>query len=203
VSLGACTAEGCGDVAIVAMDEGRFCRGHFLAHSYQVLGTLATQMDRPEFHAEHGDSVARQLEECMRRAAEIACLPVSPGNLERAQVLDVLLWASELHGKLRRGPRVPVRMPILLKSSGPGEPWEEVTESQMLSLHGMQIASQHPLRVRDILTCMRLDNRRQTMARVVWTRPLASGMTEAGLEFTGGEDFWGLAPFEVASRSKS
>jgi len=110
--------------------------------------------------------------------------------------------ASELHGKLRRGPRVPVRMPILLKSSGPGEPWEEVTESQTLSLHGMRVASQHQLRVRDALTCMRLDNRRQTQARVVWARPLASGVTEAGLEFTSGEDFWGLAPFDVASYSK-
>ncbi len=184
------------------MDQGRFCRKHFLAHSYLVLGTLATQMDRPEFHGQYGDSAARQLEECMRRAAEIACLPVSPDNLERAQVLDVLLWASELHGKLRRGPRVPAKLPILLKSSGPGEPWEEATESQTLSRHGMQIASQHELRARDVVMCIRLDNRRQTEARIVWTRPLASGVTEAGLEFTSGEDFWGLAPVDAVSPGK-
>ena len=49
----------------------------------------------------------------MRGAADIACNPAPPSNLERARVIDVLLWASELHGRLRRSPRVPAQIPVL------------------------------------------------------------------------------------------
>src|SRR5579862_6608098 len=99
-----CSAEGCVETAAVAMDERRFCRAHFLAYSYRSLEATAAQFQQPQFHELHADAASRFLEECMRQAAEIACAPVVPGNFERAQVLDVLLWASELYGHLRRGP---------------------------------------------------------------------------------------------------
>ena len=75
-------------------------------------------------------AASRFLQECMRTAADLASSQQMPSNLERAQVYDVLLWASELHGRLRRSPRKVVKFPILLRSKMPGRLREVRTEIQ-------------------------------------------------------------------------
>lgn len=131
----------------------------------------------------------------MRRAADIACAPAPPSNLERAQVLDVLLWASELHGRLRRGPRVKARMAVQLRSEE--QQWEENGETQLLSRHGFQLITRRELNVEDRVVCVRLDNNWQAEARVVWVRRSESGETEAGFEFLTDENFWGISTWPV------
>ena len=119
-----CTAQGCPETAAVVLEEHPVCQKHFLSSAYSRLETISTQIQRPEFHKVEADGAAGFLEECMRLAAEIACFATAPGNLERAQVLDVMLWASELHGRLRRGGRFPAKVPILLRSTSEDRPWE-------------------------------------------------------------------------------
>ncbi|PYU28635.1 MAG: hypothetical protein DMG31_19620 [Acidobacteria bacterium] len=128
----------------------------------------------------------------MREATNIACAAELPNNLERAQLLDILLWASELYGRLRRGPRVRASIPILVRSEDAQKPWEEKTETRELSVHGFSFLCRHELRDGDALLCVRLDNGRRVGARVAWARPKDSGETEAGLEFVTETDFWGM-----------
>jgi hypothetical protein len=104
--------------------------------------------------------------------------------------MDVLLWASELHGRLRRGPRVPARISILLRSNLSGEPWEEKTETEFLSRHGAQILCRHEVKMGDVLTCVRLDSGVRAESRVVWTRPRPSGEMEVGIEFSSDMNYW-------------
>jgi hypothetical protein len=189
-----CAAEGCPEAAITLLEERDFCRAHFLATAYRHLESISAQIHDSHFHSEHGESACRFLEQCMRQAADIACGAELPGNLERAQVLDILLWASELHGRLRRGPRVRARIPILVRSEDPMRPWEEKTETRLLSLHGFHFQCRHELQTGAVLTCVRLDNGRRVDARVVWARSKDSGETEAGLQFLTDEDFWSLEP---------
>lgn len=129
----------------------------------------------------------------MRGAADIACAPVTPPNLEKAQVVDILLWASELHGRLRRSPRVSARIPVLLRSEALDQPWEERTETQILSRHGAQVCCRVEVHNGDVLTCIRLDNGRRADSRVTWTHRKASGELEFGIEFANEDNFWGLA----------
>jgi hypothetical protein len=185
-------AEACTDAAIASLEDRRFCRAHFLAQAYRHLESIASQIQDAHFHVEHGESAARFLEQCMRETADTACGAEVPGNLERAQLLDILLWASELHGRLRRGPRVRARIPILVRSEDPMRPWEEKTETRFLSLHGFHFECRHEVQAGGILTCVRLDTGRRVDARVVWARVKASGETEAGLQFLTDEDFWNL-----------
>jgi hypothetical protein len=146
------------------------------------------------WHGEnHAEASARHLEECMRGAADIACNPAPPSNLERARVIDVLLWASELHGRLRRSPRVPARIPVLLRSEAPDRPWEEKTQTMILSRYGMQVSCRSEIRQGDALTCVRLDNGQRVDGRVVWVQRKASGEIETGIEFSGEGNFWGIA----------
>ena len=187
-----CAAEGCVEAAVASLDEHPVCRRHFVAEAYRHLESMAAQVQEPDFHSQHGELATRLLEQCMREVTNIACAAEFPGNLERAQLLDILLWASELYGRLRRGPRVRARIPILLRSEDAEKPWEEKTETLQLSVHGFSFLCRHELRSGDVLTCVRLDSARRAGARVVWARCKDSGETEAGVEFVTDEDFWGM-----------
>jgi hypothetical protein len=187
-----CAADGCAEAAAASLDGRQVCRTHFMAGAYRHLDSIAAQIQEPHFHTQHGDSASLFLEQCMREATNIACAPELPNNLERAQLLDILLWASELYGRLRRGPRVSASIPILIRSEDPQKPWEEKTETRQLSMHGFSFVCRHELRHGATLTCVRLDNGRRLDGRVAWARAKDSGETLAGVEFSTEEDFWGL-----------
>lgn len=195
-----CSVDTCSETAIVRVADQPVCRHHFLALCYRRLEAISGQIHLPEFHHANSDSAASFLEDCMRQAADIACATEAPDNLERAQVLDVLLWASELHSHLRRGPRLPGGIAIVLRSESAKEPWEERTETQGLSRHGLKVHCRRRVSAEQVLTCVRLDNGWSAQARVVWSRRMASGSFEAGLEFLTDTNFWEL---DVSGRAGS
>jgi hypothetical protein len=185
-----CTASACAETPVALLDENPLCRAHFLASAYQHLESIAARIQESDFHVRHGESAARCLEQYMREVTSIACAEEVLSNLERAQVLDILLWASELFGHLRRGPRVSARIPILVRCEVPENPWEEKTETLVLSAHGFLLICRHELRQGETLTCIRLDTGRRLTARVAWVRQKESGETHAGMEFLSDENFW-------------
>jgi PilZ domain len=187
-----CAAEACVEASVASLDERQVCRAHFLTGAYRHLESISSQIHEPQFHSQHGELASRFLEQCMREATNIACAAELLNNLERAQILDILLWASELYVRLRRGPRVRVSIPILVRSEDAEKPWEEKTETRLLSVHGFCFLCHHELHSGDVLTCVRLDSGRRVGARVAWARGKDSGETEAGVEFVTDEDFWGM-----------
>jgi hypothetical protein len=187
-----CAVNGCVEAAVASLDDRVVCRAHFLASAYGHLESIAAHIREPNFHENHDEPAARCLEQCMREAANIACAAEPPGNLERAQLLDILLWASDLHGCLRRGPRIRARIPILVRCEAPDGPWEEKSETYMLSAYGFSFLCRHELSKDQVLTCVRLDTGRRQNVRVVWVRARQSGESEAGLEFLTLDDFWGF-----------
>ncbi len=189
-----CAANRCAEAAVASFDDRAVCRAHFLSSAYGHLESIASQIHEPDFHENHDESAARCLEQCMREATNIACGAEPPGNLERAQLLDILLWASELYGCLRRGPRVRARIPIRVRSEDSEGPWEEKTETHILSTHGFSFVCRHELSKDQALTCVRLDTGRRVDARVVWVRAKESGEIEAGLEFVIARIFGASSP---------
>ena len=101
---GSCSVESCPETAIACLEDNAVCYRHFLKRAYARLESISSEMQDPHFLELHSDETGHFLEECIREAADIACVFASPDNLERARMLDVLLWASELHALLRRGP---------------------------------------------------------------------------------------------------
>jgi len=198
-----CTEQGCTESAIVLIGENWLCNQHFIERSYRQLEEISAEMREASLQESNAEESARRLEECMRGAADIACSPVPPSNLERARVIDVLLWASELHGRLRRSPRVAARIPILLRSEALDRPWEEKTQTLLLSRHGMNVSCRSEIRQGDALTCVRLDTGQRVEGRVVWTQRRASGEIEAGVEFSGEGNFWGIAWSESREEARS
>ncbi len=198
-----CSEPGCAEAAIVLIGENWLCSPHFIQRSYQQLEKISAGIRATSFHENHTEESARRLEECMRGAADIACSPAPPSNLERARVVDVLLWASELHGRLRRSPRVSARIPVLLRSDVTDRPREEKTETSVLSRHGMQVSCRSEIRQGDTLTCVRLDNGQRVEGRVAWIQRKASGEIEAGVEFSIEGNFWGIAWNENREEARS
>jgi hypothetical protein len=198
-----CSEPGCAEAAVVLIGDSWLCSQHFIQRSYQHLEKISAGMRESSFQENNAEESARRLEECMRSAADIACSPVPPSNLERARVIDVLLWASDLHGRLRRSPRVPAKIAVLLRSEAQGRAWEEKTETLVLSRHGMQVASRSEIRQGDTLTCIRLDTGQRVEGRVVWIQRRPSGEVEAGVEFSGEGNFWGMAWSENREEARS
>jgi len=188
-----CSEPKCAEAAAVSLEERPVCRTHYLAQCYRRLEAISASVKNHQFSQEEAEAAGRFLQDCMRSAADIASAQDMPTNLERAQVFDVLLWASELHGRLRRSPRRRARFSILLRSEMPGRIWEDRAETKVVSRHGMQIACRADIRPKDTLICTRLDNGRRAEATVAWTGRNDSGELEAGLELTRDENFWGLA----------
>lgn len=187
-----CAADGCAEASVASLENHPVCRTHFVTGAYRHLESIAAQIQEPHFHSRHGESAGQFLEQCMREATNIACAPELPSNLERAQLLDILLWASELYGRLRRGPRVRATIPILVRCENPQNPWEEKADTRQISMHGFSFLCRHELHESDFLTCVRLDTGRRVEARVAWARSQSSGETEAGVEFVTDEDFWAM-----------
>ena len=193
--LDQCSESGCAEAALVSLGEWRVCRAHYLAYCYQRLEAISQSVKIRNYTMTHeeAESAGRFLQDCMRTSADIASSPDMPPNLERAQVYDVLLWASELHGRLRRSPRKAARLAILLRSEMPGRAWEVRAETEVISRHGMRLRCNADIRAEDTVTCIRLDNGKRAEAIVAWTRRADSGDMEAGLQFVREENFWGLA----------
>jgi hypothetical protein len=192
---GMCMEAGCAEAAIVSLAERSVCRSHYLAYCYKRLEAIAQNVSVQNYKMtqEEAESANRFLQDCMRSAADIASATEMPSNLERAQVYDVLLWASELHGRVRRSPRRAARFPVLLRSDISGRVWEVRAETQIVSRHGMRITCRADIRPKDTLTCIRLDNGRRAEATVAWTSLTDAGVAEAGLEIVREENFWELA----------
>ena len=188
-----CTEPECAEAAIVSLGERSVCRSHYLAYCYKRLEAISESVRTYHMSQEEADASGRFLQDCMRSAADIASASEMPNNLERAQVYDVLLWASELHGRLRRSPRKMAKFPILLRSDIPGRVWEVRSETQIVSRHGMRITCSVDIHPKDTLTCIRLDNGHRAEATVAWTGRNDLGEAEAGIEFLREENFWGLA----------
>jgi hypothetical protein len=195
-----CSFDGCAEPVITSLDANVFCYQHFLTSSYRRLEAIAAQIRDPQFHQFKAEAAGRFLEDCMRTAADVACSGATPTNLERARILDVLLWASELHGRLRRGPRLPLRIAVLLRCETPGKAWEEKTETQVVSRYGAQLTCKHAVSGGDTLTCVRLDTGARTETRVVWARQQISGEMDLGIEFSKDTNFWELRSLGSASQ---
>jgi hypothetical protein len=101
-----CSRMDCSKRMVTALGDEELCFDHFCARCYELLehtdGTAESRRD-----AAGCAEVRRRLDECARRALEIALRQIELSNLERARLLDILLWSGELSSELRqkRNPR--------------------------------------------------------------------------------------------------
>ena len=187
-----CETPGCDQRAVIALEAHPRCREHFIHSAYGLLDRASVQLERAAFHGPEAESVLRELDECMRAATSLAIAPGKPENLERAQLMDILLWASELCRRMRRGPRKGIAIAVVLRSDAAGRVWREDAETSTLSRHGACVVCRHEAVYGDILHVRRKDTAQEAPARVVWVRRLTNESFEIGFEFVDQDNFWRL-----------
>jgi hypothetical protein len=178
-----CSVEGCEKCSATALDVRYVCLGHFISICYENLEELSQNTRKWSFGGTQWEFARRFTQECIEGAISFSRQSPELSNLERARLLDLLLWSTELGKRLRRSPRAPEAANIRLISEKPGNLWVEETRTLDTSQHGARTQCQHTVKNDDILKVLRLDTGEQAQARVVWHRPTASGAQEVGLEF--------------------
>jgi hypothetical protein len=99
-----CAVDFCEGSAVGTLAQQDFCVDHFIELCYENLQRIDPRGQR-EARMSVGLPVMRAfIEECSRRALEVAMRCENLDNLQRGQLLDILLWAGELF-LLLRAPR--------------------------------------------------------------------------------------------------
>jgi hypothetical protein len=171
------------------LDLRQLCRDHFIAYCYSRLDEIGMELRRNLDDA-NSESLRQFLQDCVEQITVLAHTRSDLDNLERAKMLDIALWASDLGRRIRRSPRQSASVRVRISGSGELAAWEEETRTRVISRHGASLTCRHAVRRGDVLHIMRCDNDRRIQARVVWTESLGPKGLEIGVEFIEPGDFW-------------
>lgn len=96
-----CSRVDCSEPAVTSFEERKFCFDHFCMRSYELLERSHRGVDLA-YSSEEFNEELFALDDLARRALEVSFGPHTLDNLDRARLLDILLWAGELTSNLRR-----------------------------------------------------------------------------------------------------
>jgi hypothetical protein len=95
--VGPCALAECQRLAVAVLDGQPLCLDHFFSRCYAALADFDQYRDYARVDREQIRSRLRNfLEECSAQALNISLRVQNMSNLQRARLLDVLLWAGEL-----------------------------------------------------------------------------------------------------------
>jgi hypothetical protein len=187
------TAEGTQQCSIPGCEQnsatpnlGRLCLVHFIKASYVRLEELSRSTHTWSVGGVAWESARSFVQDCVQIATRFTQQKPDLPNLQRAQLVDITIWAAELGQRLRRSPRSPLAVSLRLISDIAGNCWEEETFSLDFSRHGARTQCQHVVKNDDVLKVIRLDTGEQAGARVVWVQQKTAGGQEIGIEFIYG-----------------
>jgi len=91
--------------AVCSVELRFFCVNHFVAYCYQRL----EESEKALSGRESGESVRSFLRECATQAAKLLLIRRELQNVDRARLLDIILWANELFYQSISNPRTGAR----------------------------------------------------------------------------------------------
>ncbi len=116
-----CHRSDCSRPVAVTFREEALCLDHFCARCYEFLDGIGRHQQSGS--AASGSTVEHVLiaDECARRALDICMSATVLNNLERARLLDILLWCGDISNAHRpknvraefKGARAPYEKPVL------------------------------------------------------------------------------------------
>lgn len=99
-----CAVDFCEGLAVGTLAQQDFCVDHFIELCYENLQRIDPRGQRGARLTLELPVLRAFIEECSRRALEVAMHCETLDNLQRGRLLDILLWAGELF-LLLRAPR--------------------------------------------------------------------------------------------------
>lgn len=98
-----CDAKDCVQSAVMRIDFHLFCLDHVVAHCHERLQKCQQEVGRSL--APSSDAISRNysfLRECTSNIAGFLIARPEMENIDRARLLDIMLWAAELDEKYDR-----------------------------------------------------------------------------------------------------
>jgi len=93
--LNRCQRQGCSQVAVSTFRGERFCLEHFCSRCYQFLEWVSQRLsDQPPGVITIEEAL--MADECARRTIDICLTSEHLNNLDRARLLDILLWCGDI-----------------------------------------------------------------------------------------------------------
>jgi len=188
-----CKCPGCEDPPAATLEGQPYCKEHFMSACYLRLDECSEQLSQRPVAHELSDQMWSFLSACIEQANALTRAPFSQDSLERARLLDIRHTAMELRARLRRSPRLAASRLVRLLCETPGRPWQEVSQTFLISRFGAMLECKNLVRADDWLFVERLDTGTRARARMAWRSPGKSGSFCVGLEFLDSENFWGLS----------
>ena len=105
-----CCEVACHSAAATSLDQQALCLNHFLLRCYAQLDAVDPRGQKSGQQRVDLAAMRAFIEECSHKALEVSLQSGNLSNLERARLLDILLWASELF-LILRAPRVILQEP--------------------------------------------------------------------------------------------
>ncbi|MBI3484334.1 MAG: PilZ domain-containing protein [Acidobacteria bacterium] len=130
--------------------------------------------------------------ECTQQAARLSESAKDLNHIERARLLDILFYASDIGSQMRRSPRIALAIPVRVHCETPGRQWQEDALTRSVSRFGAMLECQQTIQPDDVLVVEHLDSGRSVNARLVWGWRARSGTFVVGLEFLNCSNFWEL-----------
>lgn len=101
-----CSFGGCTTPPVVTLLDQAYCLSHFYNRCYELLDEVdqKTRMQQMKFPGRHlllTSEDLRIVDECSRTALTISLNSSGLENLDRARLLDILLWTGDLTGAIR------------------------------------------------------------------------------------------------------
>jgi hypothetical protein len=96
-----CAVDFCEGAAAASLAQQDFCLNHFIELCYENLQRIDPRSQKTGSVNLDPASLRAFIEECSRRALEVALHCDDISNLQRGRLLDILLWAGELFLLLR------------------------------------------------------------------------------------------------------
>ena len=90
-----CLFASCQEPAITAIGDKDLCCDHFVGRCYEVLEQIDTERTRNSSDPMQAAALKKSVNNCLQGALEVALRPITLSNLQKARLLDIMLWAGE------------------------------------------------------------------------------------------------------------
>jgi hypothetical protein len=97
-----CIQTDCLNRRVTSLGEEALCFDHFCSRCYELLEQAERGSIYPSQDAARPVEMAHRLDECARRALEISLSQSELSNLDRARLLDIVLWAGDMTSVFKR-----------------------------------------------------------------------------------------------------
>ena len=91
-----CSRGGCGECGVTTLAAETLCTNHFLSTCYELLERLDGHLRMTPRGLAELREAKRITDDCSRGVLEVSLHAEGLNNLQKARLLDLLLWASDI-----------------------------------------------------------------------------------------------------------